>query len=295
MIWRCWPSVTGFGFGPKRWGEFFISQVEEIDYKENAFNTLVLAEEKKDMILAAVSNSAQEFCDLVEGKGGGCVFLLHGPPGVGKTLTAEATAEHLHRPLYTLTSGELGTTPSQLEDSLSKVLQLALDFNAVLLIDECDIFLNARDGSDVTRNAMVGIFLRLLEYHKGILFLTTNRIDVFDAAVYSRISVALEYTSLSKKDREAVWCSLLEASGTKLDGIDVQALAELPANGRQIKNAVRLAKALGKGKASGVCTAGLIKAIEVAQDFSCSGVVPSGDKNCTQVLEMVRLTGTQSA
>merc|ERR1711985_89974 len=147
--------------------------------------------DRKEMVQALVEHAGSSFADVVEGKGGGCVFLLHGPPGVGKTLTAEATAAHLHRPLYTLTSGEIGTTPSQLEDSLSKVLQLALDFNAVLLIDECDIFLNARDGSDVTRNAMVGIFLRLLEYHKGILFLTTNRIDVFDAAVYSRISVAL--------------------------------------------------------------------------------------------------------
>ena len=43
------------------------------------------------------------------------IFLLHGPPGVGKTLTAEAIAELLHRPLYSITVGELGiTTVSQL-------------------------------------------------------------------------------------------------------------------------------------------------------------------------------------
>jgi MoxR-like ATPase len=35
---------------------------------------------------------------------------LHGPPGVGKTLTAEAIAELLHRPLYSITVGELGIT-----------------------------------------------------------------------------------------------------------------------------------------------------------------------------------------
>lgn len=138
---------------------------------------------------------------------------------------------------------------------------------------------------------MVGIFLRLLEYHKGILFLTTNRIDVFDAAVYSRISVALEYANLSVDDRRAVWSSLLEASGTNRDNIDVRALAELPANGRQIKNAVRLAKALGRGQAGGVCTAELAKAIAVAQDFSCGAAVSTDViKNCTQIHETTRMT-----
>jgi ATP-dependent Lon protease len=37
--------------------------------------------------------------DVMEGKGEGAIFLLHGPPGVGKTLTAEAIAELLHKPL----------------------------------------------------------------------------------------------------------------------------------------------------------------------------------------------------
>lgn len=41
----------------------------------------------------------------------GTIFLLHGPPGVGKTLTAEAIAELLHKPLYVVSMGELGTTP----------------------------------------------------------------------------------------------------------------------------------------------------------------------------------------
>jgi hypothetical protein len=34
-----------------------------------------------------------------------------------------------------------------------------------------DIFLERRTEQDIKRNAMVGIFLRLLEYHQGVLFL----------------------------------------------------------------------------------------------------------------------------
>lgn len=37
--------------------------------------------------------------DFVAGKGGGLVVALHGRPGTGKTLTAEAIAELLHVPL----------------------------------------------------------------------------------------------------------------------------------------------------------------------------------------------------
>jgi SpoVK/Ycf46/Vps4 family AAA+-type ATPase len=59
--------------------------------------------------------------DLVQGKGEGTVFLLYGQPGCGKTLTAEAVAEHLQKPLYSLSLGTLGTTASDLEQRLGRL------------------------------------------------------------------------------------------------------------------------------------------------------------------------------
>ena len=47
-------------------------------------------------------------CNCLVGKRGASVVLLHGPPGVGKTLTAEAMAENFHKPLYPVSMGELG-------------------------------------------------------------------------------------------------------------------------------------------------------------------------------------------
>ena len=38
--------------------------------------------------------------NIVYGKESGCIFLLSGSPGTGKSLTAEAIAEILHKPLY---------------------------------------------------------------------------------------------------------------------------------------------------------------------------------------------------
>ena len=70
-----------------------------------------------------------------------------------------------------------------------RTLQLATSWNAVLLIDEADVFLEKRGTADLMRNSLVATFLRLLEYHSGMLFLTTNRVKAFDEAFLSRVSV----------------------------------------------------------------------------------------------------------
>lgn len=159
-----------------------------------------------------------------------------------KTLTAEAISERLHRPLYMVGVGELGTDVSSLEENLTKILDIATTWNAVLLLDECDIFMEERCAMDVHRNAMVGVFLRLLEYYQGVLFLTTNRSDNIDKAFYSRISLALHYNPLTQEARETVWSNLLKIYG--IEGIDPKSLSKFDINGRKIKNVIRITKAL---------------------------------------------------
>lgn len=176
------PVVLGFAFGEKLWLEFTVSGIKEIVWNDGAYESLVLENNTKDIVKALVEshkyNAAESIDDVIQGKGKGLVAVLHGPPGTGKTLTAEGIAELLRCPLYMVTAGELGTDSRALEAELEKVLNLAHAWGAVLLLDEADVFLEKRTIQDIHRNALVSIFLRLLEYFQGILFLTTNRVEV---------------------------------------------------------------------------------------------------------------------
>jgi len=269
-LWTTWPTVKGFSFKAKRWGELVVDSLTPLHYRTDAINSLVMQPERKEMVLALVEHAHSSFQDIVDEKGGGCVFLLHGPPGVGKTLTAEATAEALKRPLYSITVGELGSSVESMEARLKVTLELARLWDAVLLIDECDIFLERRDA-DVRRNAMTGIFLRLLEYHHGILFLTSNRIKSFDPALHSRITVALHYPALDQRTRAEVWRSMLNAAGLKVADFDVDALAVDAANGRQIKNAVRFAQVMARRQQAALSQEHCQLASRLAREFHCEG------------------------
>lgn len=53
----------------------------------------MLPHEHKELILALTESQVENkehFDDVIQGKGKGMIMLLSGPPGVGKTLTAES-------------------------------------------------------------------------------------------------------------------------------------------------------------------------------------------------------------
>ena len=120
--------------------------------------------------------------DLVRRKGKGLILLLHGPPGVGKTSTAECVAESNGKMLFPTRFGNLGTMAATVERELSDLFHLAERLGSIFLLDEAEVFLAQRTKSDVKHNSLVSVFLRMLEYFTGILFLSTNRVGAFDEA-----------------------------------------------------------------------------------------------------------------
>ncbi|KAI1807947.1 P-loop containing nucleoside triphosphate hydrolase protein [Daldinia bambusicola] len=242
-------TVRGFDFASKQFLEFSIDAVSPIEWNTRCFDELVLDPTTKKTVQAIVSmhsSNEESFDDIVKGKGQGLVCALHGPPGVGKTLTAKCVAEYLKRPLYIVSSGELGLASEPLESKLKWIMDLVSTWKAVLLIDEADIFLEQRSLHDIQRNAMVSVFLRALEYYSGILFLTTSRVTTFDEAFKSRIHVPIRYTDLSMKSREKVWRNLCRRvpAAINVDDAGFKELAEHSFNGRQIKNVIKAAESL---------------------------------------------------
>ncbi|KAL8906488.1 MAG: hypothetical protein Q9171_006249 [Xanthocarpia ochracea] len=272
------PVVLGFAFSEKLWLEFTVSGINEIEWNEGAFDSLVLPDSQKSIVKALVEShtfsASRNIDDVIQGKGRGLVAVLHGPPGTGKTLTAEGIAELLKCPLYMVSAGELGTNPRELEAELNKILDIAHSWGAVLLLDEADVFLEKRTIQDIHRNALVSIFLRLLEYFQGILFLTTNRVETFDDAFQSRIHIALRYGELTTRAKRSVWKMFLDKVAQK-DGVETTAfkeadydkLARHHLNGRQIKNAVRTAQALAVNEKKALDMGHIAKVLEVAETF----------------------------
>lgn len=161
----------------------------------------------------------------------------------------------MKKPLYSLSAGDLGNEAGEVEGNLQKVLELSTKWGAVLLIDECDVFMVKRLTSDLKRNQLVSVFLRLLEYYQGVMLLTTNRIESFDPAFESRIYLSIDYPKLDLASRLHVWKTFIGPAmstgpGSSRTGIteqDLKRIAKEELNGRQIKNVVKTARLLAAG------------------------------------------------
>ena len=112
--------------------------------------------------------------------------------------------------MLNLTAADLGEDTEHLEGNLLRFFKYANDWDAVVLIDEADVYLEARSVDDLKRNGVVSIFLRALDYFRGILFLTTNRVGRFDEAFMTRIHVAVGYERLNDAAREQIWDNMFD-------------------------------------------------------------------------------------
>jgi len=118
-------------------------------------------------------------------------------------------AEYTHKPLYSINIGEL-TAEDKVAARLQNVFVSAARWDVVLLLDEADVILEKRSFEDFKRNGIVSVFLRMLEYYEGVLFLTTNRLSTMNTAFLSRIHIAIKFNPLGTKTRRAIWKAFIE-------------------------------------------------------------------------------------
>lgn len=67
------------------------------------------------------------------------------------------TAELTNRALLTISAGELGDYAQKIEAKLEELLTYATIFKAIVLIDEADVFLEARSSEDNTQLARTAL------------------------------------------------------------------------------------------------------------------------------------------
>ncbi|KAH0431934.1 AAA family ATPase [Colletotrichum camelliae] len=257
--------VFGFVLRSRKWAQLDLNLLRREnssarDLTIDAFKSLELPDGHRELVQSLVTqhfrNRQSTFTrdvqtDLVQGK------------GVGKTTTAEGIAELFRKPLFQITCGDLGTTAKEVEEDLEKSFALASRWGCILLLDEADVFLAARSKNDFTRNGLVAVFLRVLEYYTGILFLTTNRIGDLDEAFASRIQMSLHYPELDEYKTLKVFrlhLDLIEQRFRKQGRIitfDISSVEDFASqhyndqpfnrwNGRQIRNACHTALALAE-------------------------------------------------
>lgn len=261
-------TIMGFVLKTRDWEVLNINHVSRFEPNSNAIKNLVMDDRHRKLVeVLTYKYKDQERdrreawnADFIRSKGEGQIFLLHGPPGVGKTYTAECIAEMSQRPLLALTCADIGIDEKNMEANLSNWFDLAEIWGAVVLIDEADIYLETRTTSDLQRNSLVSAFLRAMEYYRGILFLTTNRVGLIDDAIMSRVHLVVKYETLKAPAQIRIWKQFV----TKLEKDRTDFMVDHRAtryvqdffkstvvswNGREIRNAIQTAVALAEHEA----------------------------------------------
>jgi hypothetical protein len=235
------PFVKMFDLDRHCFMRVHVEQVRDYEWDTALGDKLILPTSHKEVIQILMETAKDQIDDIIRGKSGGTICICTGEPGTGKTLTAEVTSEVIKSPLYKVNCSQLGTDEEEIEKELSRVLTRASRWQALLLIDEADVYVRARE-KDIQQNAIVGVFLRVLEYYRGILFLTSNRATVIDDAIMSRSTVHLKYEKPTKEALKQIWVVLSTQFNfplsPKLLGQVVETFPDIV--GRDVKNLLKL-------------------------------------------------------
>ena len=201
-------------------------------------------------------------------------ILLYGPPGCGKTLSAERIAWNLGLPLLkvrfdSLLSSYFGESAS----NLRMVFDYCKNEPVVLLLDECDFIAKSRtttqDVGEVPR--IVNMLLTLLDEYDapGLVLATTNLKVSLDEALFRRFDDVLEMPIPEKVERKRLLETTLSAIPVSPD-VDLDKISE-QLNGSSAANIVLIAQRAAKiGILAGckrVCNENFTKALEESSKF----------------------------
>lgn len=139
--------------------------------------------------------------------------LFYGPPGSGKTLTAQLLGKELKKDVFKIdlsmvVSKYIGETEKNLEQLFAK----AEDKNWILFFDEADALFgkrtNVRDAHDKYANQEVSYLLQRIEDYNGLIILATNMKNNVDDAFVRRFNSILKFPFPNVEERKQIWINL---------------------------------------------------------------------------------------
>jgi adenylate kinase family enzyme len=198
-------------------------------------------------------------------QGQGLVALFSGPPGTGKTMSAQVIAASLGLDLFRVDlSAVVSKWVGETSQNFERILSRAADLHAIILFDECDAIFSKRaseirDAQDKFANTDSAYLLQAIESYPGIALLATNLKGNVDPAFIRRLRYVLEFVKPDAAQRLEIWRKVVGALATSdraaaLDG-ELRVLAEaVEATGAQIKYAILTAifRAQREGMALGM-------------------------------------------
>jgi ATP-dependent 26S proteasome regulatory subunit len=183
----------------------------------------------------------------------GVTVLFAGPPGTGKTMSAEVIAGELGLDLFkidlsTVVSKYIGET----EKNLEKIFDEAKSSNAILFFDEADAIFGKRsevkDAHDRYANIEVSYLLQRMEAYDGVTILATNLRANLDEAFTRRLQFAVDFPFPEVEDRRRIWTTLFPAGVPRDAEIDFDLLARrFKLTGGNIRNIIVSAAYLAAG------------------------------------------------
>ncbi|KNY25341.1 ATP-binding protein [Pseudobacteroides cellulosolvens] len=198
--------------------------------------------------------------------GKGLSILFSGPPGTGKTMSAQVVANELQLELYkvdiaNLVSKYIGETEKNLEGIFDEA-QLS---NAILFFDEADAIFGKRtevkDSHDRHANVETSYLLQRIEEYEGVTILATNYVKNIDEAFLRRINFVIEFPFPDAAYREKIWRSIFPKETPLQEGIEFSLISKkFEVSGGNIKNIAISAAFIAAEKNEPVGTCHIIKA-----------------------------------
>jgi len=199
--------------------------------------------------------------------GKGLSLLFAGPPGTGKTMSAEVIAKELRLEIYKIDLAQvISKYIGETEKNLKEIFAEAQLSNSILFFDEADALFGKRsevkDSHDKYANIETAYLLQKMEEYEGITILATNYQQNMDEAFMRRFQFVIKFPFPDAEHREHIWRGMIPAQAPLADDIDFAFLAQkFQIAGGHIKNVVLSAAFLAAEQGGRIGMKHMIKAV----------------------------------